>query len=234
MSMFGRTLDGPRLKPASGQARQLVVLCHGYGADGNDLIGLARHWQAALPDAAFASPHAPERCAMAGTGYQWFSLSRIDPQETLRGAEAAAPVLEQFLDAELAKLGLPPDKLALVGFSQGTMMALHVGLRRKAPPAAIVGFSGLLVAPERLPKLGAPAPPVLLAHGEADNVIPAGALLHAAASLGAAGLPVRWHLAPGMGHGIDEMGMALAEDFLRDAFRGRLAQHGPVACSYPR
>ena len=234
MNLFGRTLDGPRLKAAAGETRQLVVLCHGYGADGNDLIGLARHWQASLPHAAFVSPHAPERCAMAGTGFQWFSLSRMDPQETLRGAEAAAPLLNAFLDAELARQGVPPERLALVGFSQGTMMALHVGLRREVLPAAIVGFSGMLVAPERLPAFKGAAPPVLLTHGEADSVIPAGALFHAAGSLGAAGLPVRWHLAPGLGHGIDEVAMALAEHFLAEAFRGRLAQQAPISCSYPR
>ena len=106
------------------------MLCHGYGSDGNDLIGLAPHWRALLPGVAFASPNAPDRCSQSPTGYQWFPLSRLDPQETLKGAEAAAPKLNAFIDAELARLNLPGDRLALVGFSQGTMMSLYVGLRR--------------------------------------------------------------------------------------------------------
>ena len=235
MSLFSRNLDGPRLKAASGETRELVVLCHGFGADGNDLIGLARQWQAALPNAAFVSPHAPERCSMAAMGYQWFPLSRMDPQEMLRGAEAAAPRLNAFLDAELARHEVAPERLALVGFSQGTMMALHVGLSRAIPPAAIVGFSGLLVGAEPLTAVTKPAPPILLTHGETDSVIPAGALFHTAGILGAAGLPVRWHLTPGMGHSIDEVGMMLAEQFLSAAFRGRLACGDvPIAWSYPR
>lgn len=231
-----KTLDGPRLAPRRGPARQLVVLLHGFGADGNDLIGLAQHWQELLPEAAFASPHAPERCTMAGSGYQWFPLSRIDPHETLRGAEAAAPPLSAFLDAELDRVGVGPDRLALVGFSQGTMMALHVGLRRKVAPAAIVGFSGLLVAPERLPAVpDAAAPPVLLLHGDVDEVIPAAALFMSAAALGRAGLPVQWHLGAGLGHGIDPDGLALSGRFLREAFDGRWKpRNQPISAPYPR
>jgi phospholipase/carboxylesterase len=228
------SLDGPRLKPAEGPARQLVVLLHGYGADGNDLIALAQHWQEALPSAAFVSPHAPERCGMGGAGFQWFALSRIDPHETARGAQAAAPALDAFLDSELKRLNLGGEDLALIGFSQGTMMALHVGLRRNIAPAAIVGFSGLLAAPERLPKCDGGAPPILLTHGDEDQVIPAPALFMSAAALGAAGLPVRWHLAQGLGHGIDATAMTLAGRFLSDAFRGKLKQPAPVACRYPR
>ena len=228
-----KTLDGPRLPPVSGTTRQLVVLLHGYGADGNDLIGLARHWQEALPDAAFVSPHAPERCGMAGSGYQWFPLTRVDPHETTRGTEGAAPVLDAFLDAELQRHNLTPDRLALVGFSQGTMMSLHVGLRRKIPPAAIVGFSGMLVAPEKMPAVAANIP-VLLTHGETDQVIPPAALFISAAALGAAGLTVQWHLSPGLGHGIDEVGLTIAAYFLREAFQGRLAAAQPVACTLPR
>ena len=228
------SLDGPRLRPAQGAARQLVVLLHGYGADGKDLIGIAQHWQALLPNTAFVSPHAPERCGAGGAGFQWFPLSRMDPHETARGAEAAAPSLEAFLDAELARHKLSGDNLALVGFSQGTMMALHVGLRRKLPPAAIVGFSGMLAAPEKLPKPSAPQPSILLTHGDEDQVIPAAALFFTAGALGAAGFPVRWHLAQGLGHGIDQDGLALGGLFLSDAFRGKLKQAGPVSSRYPR
>jgi len=233
--MSVRSIDGPRLKPVRAPARQLVVLLHGYGSDGNDLIALGRHWQALLPEAAFVSPHAPEYCAAAGRGYQWFALARIDPQETRAGTEAAAPVLEAFLDAELKRHDLTGERMALVGFSQGTMMALHVGLRRKVPPAAIVGYSGMVTAPERLSKFPRAAPPVFLHHGDEDQVIPAPALFITACSLGAAGLPVQWHLTRGLGHGIDEDGLAMGGRFLDAAFRGRLAATAlPIGCTYPR
>ena len=150
-------IAGPAVMAASGKARQLVVLCHGYGADGNDLIGLAPHWQRLLPDADFVSPHAPQRCD-AGFGYQWFPIARLDPAELMRGVESAAPVLDDFIDEELSRRGLDESRLALVGFSQGTMMSLHVGLRRPRPPAAIIGYSGALAGGDRL-KGGAGGPP---------------------------------------------------------------------------
>lgn len=211
-------LTGPRLDP-QGKPTHLVVLLHGYGADGNDLIGLAEPLRAILPSAAFTSPHAPER-APQGPGHQWFALSRIDPHEMRGGAERAAPALNEYLDAELARLSLDASKLALIGFSQGTMMALHVGLSRKVPPAAIIGFSGVLVAPDAVPTQT--TTPILLAHGDSDTVVPPGALFEAASKLGRSTL-VRWHLSAGMAHGIDEAGLGLAGDFLRDAFAGRLA-----------
>jgi phospholipase/carboxylesterase len=216
-------LDGPRLSPRSGPARQLVVFLHGYGADGNDLIELGRAWQPLLPQAAFVSPHAPEPCGGAPMGRQWFALTFRDPNERWVGVNKAAPVLERFIDAELARHGLPPSALALVGFSQGTMMALHVGLRRAAPPAAIVGYSGLLV----LPPDGNPEsfaaeirsrPPVLLVHGEQDDLIPAQALLQAAQGLAALGVPAQWHLSAGVGHGIDPEGLRHGGEFLARAF----------------
>jgi phospholipase/carboxylesterase len=204
------------------------VLAHGYGADGNDLIGLAPMWQRLLPTAAFVSPNAPRRCD-AGPGYQWFPISRLDPAEMARGVESAAATLENFLEAELARLNLTGDKLALVGFSQGTMMSLHVGLKRSVKPAAIVGYSGMLAdqtlasAPE--------APPILLVHGDADPMIPVGALFASAATLGGAGAAVQWHIARGVGHSIDETGLALGGDFLARAFRGQLARVAPqISC----
>src|SRR4051812_33484680 len=141
-------LNVPRLEPrAGGAARQLVVFLHGYGADGNDLIEIGRAWQGLLPNAAFVSPHAPEPCGQAPTGRQWFALTMREVGERWVGVTKAAPTLERFLDAELARRNLPPSALALVGFSQGTMLALHVGLRRAAAPIAILGYSGLLVVP---------------------------------------------------------------------------------------
>src|SRR5580700_1991699 len=135
--MMAVELDGPRLEPqAGGAARQLVVFLHGYGADGNDLIEIGRAWQPLLPHCAFVSPHAPEPCGEAPVGRQWFALTFRDPNERWIGVNKAAPLLDRFLDAELARRALPPSALALVGFSQGTMMALHVGLRRAIAPRA--------------------------------------------------------------------------------------------------
>ncbi|MEQ1863066.1 MAG: dienelactone hydrolase family protein [Micropepsaceae bacterium] len=216
-------LNGPRLPAASGTADRLIVFVHGYGADGNDLIGLGRHWQRLLPTAAFVSPHAPERCAMSPMGYQWFAITRMQPDEMLKGVERAAPILNAFIDGELARLNLDASKLALVGFSQGTMMSLHIGLRRKVPPAAIVGFSGALPGAEKLPAEIVGRPPVLLVHGDADEMIPVQALHAAVNGLGAAGVPAGWHVSRGTGHGIAPDGLDLAGRFLADAFAGKLA-----------
>lgn len=220
-------LSGPSLPPARGPATHLVVLVHGYGADGQDLIGLAEHWRGLLPTVAFAAPNAPTR-APGSPGYQWFPISRIDPHEMQKGVEVAGPVLDEYLDAELARLGLPPERLALAGFSQGTMLSLQVGLRRKVKPAAIVGFSGLLP--------GAPPdgefPPILLTHGDSDSVIPPQAMFMAANQLGLAGARVQWHLARGMGHGIDPEGLMMAGQFLNLAFSGLLKSSGEAACVY--
>ena len=212
-------LDGPRIAPRSGQAKQLVVFLHGYGADGNDLIDIGRAWQNLLPDAAFVSPHAPRPCGQVPTGREWFPLTFRDPGERWAGVTMAAPGLESFLDAELARLSLPPSALALVGFSQGTMMALHVGLRRPVSPAAIVGYSGMLAVPEDLDPAGFAAqiksrPPMLLVHGEQDPLIPVQALFHAAQSLAALEVPAEWHISPGIGHGIDQEGLRQGGEFL--------------------
>ena len=219
-------LDGPRLSPRSGAARQLVVFLHGYGADGNDLIEIGRAWQQLLPQAAFVSPHAPEPCGQAPVGRQWFALTFRDPNERWVGANKAAPVVERFLDAELARHQLQPSALALVGFSQGTMMALHVGLRRAVSPAAIVGYSGLLVLPpdgnpETLAAEIKSRPPVLLVHGDQDELIPVQALFQGTQALAAMGVPVEWHVSAGVGHGIDQEGLRHGGEFLARAFGGR-------------
>ena len=167
------SLRGPILEPASGgAAQQLVILCHGVGSDGQDLIDLARYYQKVLPDAKFISPDAPFAYDMAPSGYQWFSLQDMSPGAHLAGAQQAAPILDDFIDAQLAGNGLTESELALVGFSQGTMMALHAGLRRPRPPAAIIGFSGSLVAPELLASEASARPPVLLIHGDRDETVP--------------------------------------------------------------
>ena len=210
------TLDGPRAGAAT--PRQLVVLLHGFGADGRDLIGLAQQFAQVLPHAAFVAPHAPEPCVQSAAGRQWFPLFTRDPDERRKGVNKAGPGLDAFLDAELAKHGLDDSKLALVGFSQGTMMALHVGLRRRRPPAAIVGFSGLMVSPEELPPQSAP-PPVLLTHGTQDDVIPVEALFMSAEGLAEAGVPCQWHLATGVAHGIDEGALTHAALMLKAVFK---------------
>jgi phospholipase/carboxylesterase len=212
-------LDGPRLPPRSGTAKNLVVFLHGYGADGNDLIEIGRAWQGLLPNAAFVSPHAPRPCGQAPMGREWFPLTFRDPGERWAGVNMAAPILESFLDAELARHRLPPSALALVGFSQGTMMSLHVGLRRAVPPAAIVGYSGMLVMPEdsepeRFAAEIRSRPPVLLVHGDRDELIPVEALFHAAQSLAALDVPTEWHISSGVGHGIDQEGLRQGGEFL--------------------
>jgi phospholipase/carboxylesterase len=220
-----RSLSGPRLEPLQGPASHLVVLVHGYGSDGNDLIGLAPHWQSQMPGAAFVAPNGPD--PMPGSpGFQWFPISRIDPQEMRKGVDAAGPVLEQFLDEELARLSLGPERLILVGFSQGAMLSLHIGLRRAVPPAAVVSLSGLLPGPA--PKRD-DGPPIFLAHGDADQVVPVQAMLAAAAMLGVAGRAAQWHLAHGVGHGVDPETMALAGGFLGLAYRGLLHRPGPAS-----
>ncbi len=212
-------LDGPRLPPASGgAARQLVVFLHGYGADGNDLIGLGREWAHILPHAAFVSPNAPEPCGVAPMGKQWFNLTFRDPGEMQRGVKQAGPILDAFLTAELERLRLPASALGLVGFSQGTMVALAVGLERQPPPAAIVGYSGALANAEALAERSSSGPAILLVHGDMDEVIPVDAMLMAREQLAQAGLPVEWHMASGVGHGIDATGLKLGGDFLKQAF----------------
>ena len=213
------TLEGPVIEPAAGgPARQLVVLLHGYGADGNDLIEIGREWTTLLPHAAFVAPNAPDRCAQSSFGYEWFPLTFRDPHEYERGVRQAGPGIDAFLDAELGRRGLDDSALALVGFSQGTMLALHVAPRRKAAPAAVVGFSGYLADAQSLKQQVRSRPPVLLIHGDRDDLIPVQALLLAAQGLAAADIPVEWHIAEGLGHGIDARGLALAGDFLRRAF----------------
>ena len=213
-------LDGPRLEPPGGQpAKRLVVFLHGYGADGNDLIDVGRAWQGLMPQAAFVSPHAPNPCGQAPSGREWFPLTFRDPNERWTGVNKAAPDLERFLDAELTRCNLSPSALALVGFSQCTMMALHVGLRRATAPIAIVGYSGLLVVPpdanpEKFAAEIKSRPPVLLVHGDGDDLIPVQALFHASSGLAALEVPVEWHISPGIGHGIDQEGLRHGGEFL--------------------
>lgn len=207
-------LDGPRYGAAVGQARRLVVLLHGLGADGHDLISLAPLLQQRLPQTAFVSPHAPFPCDMAPFGRQWFSFQDRNPEAILGGVRLAAPILNAFLEEELTRHGLSDDRLAVVGFSQGTILALYVALRRERPCAGVLGYSGALIGAEHLSEEIKSRPPVLLVHGSADEIVPVQSLPAAVAALKANGVPVGSETRPGLGHGIDDRGLQLGIDFL--------------------
>jgi phospholipase/carboxylesterase len=210
-------LSGPSRPPVSGGTpSRLVILLHGLGADGNDLIGLAPYWARLLPTAEFLSPNAPFPCDMAPYGYQWYSSQDRSPEAALAGVRAAAPILDAFIDEALAKRGVEESDLALVGFSQGTVMSLYVGLRRDKPLAGIVGYSGRLLAPELLAGELRSRPKTLLVHGTEDPLIPYTALAEAEAALKAAGVPVDTVTSFGIGHSIDEEGLRRGGQFLRD------------------
>jgi phospholipase/carboxylesterase len=214
-------LSGPSRPPASGgKPHRLVILLHGLGADGNDLIGLAPYWARLLPDAEFLSPNAPFPCDMAPYGYQWFSSQDRSPEAVLGGVRAAAPILDAFIDEALEERGLGGRDLALVGFSQGTMMSLFVGLRRAAPVAGIVGFSGRLLAPELLAGELRSRPPILLVHGTEDPLVPYSSLGAAESTLKAAGVPVETVTSVGIGHSINDQGLRRGGQFLKNVLGG--------------
>lgn len=202
--------------PVSGAApKSLVVLLHGYGSNAEDLMGLVPYWRDGLPDTGFLAPNAPEPCPGVPFGRQWWGFADRSPEARGQGIRQAAAILNGFLDQVLEQQELGDGRLALVGFSQGTMMALHVGTRRPQPPAGIVGFSGALVDPESLASEARSKPPVLLIHGDADTMVPPTALPQAAAALTGIGLEVETHIAPGLGHSIDEAGLRLGAQFLQ-------------------
>jgi phospholipase/carboxylesterase len=210
-------LSGPSRPPASsGAPHRLVILLHGLGADGNDLIGLVPYWARLLPTAEFIAPNAPFPCDMASYGYQWFSSQNRNPEAALAGVRAAAPILDAFIDNALQRRGLSESDLALVGFSQGTMMSLFVGLRRSRPVAGIVGFSGRLLAAELLADELCSRPRILLVHGTDDPVVPYASLAAAEAALNAAGVPVETSTSVGIGHSIDDQGLRRGGRFLAE------------------
>jgi phospholipase/carboxylesterase len=212
-------LDGPSHGPhAGGKPGHLAILLHGYGADGNDLIGLAPVLAPLMPDVVFHAPNAPYPCEGNPMGFQWFGISRLDREVAAAGVRSAAPYAEAFLDDTMARHGLDESKTVLIGFSQGTMMALHVGLRRKNPLAGIVGFSGMLAAPGALGSEIRSKPPVLLVHGDSDEMLPAMLTQRAAQTLQENGVEVGVHIAKGVGHGIDQTGLSHAARFLVNAF----------------
>jgi phospholipase/carboxylesterase len=215
-------LSGPSRPPAAGgKPRRLVILLHGLGADGNDLIGLAPYWAPLLPDAEFLSPNAPFPCDVAPGGYQWFSSQDRSPPAVLAGVRAAAPILDAFLDEALAERGLGGGDLALAGFSQGTMMSLFVGLRREQRLAGILGYSGRLLAPELLANELRSRPPVLLVHGTEDPLVPYQSLDAAKNVLAALGVSTQTLTCPGIGHSIDEQGLRRGGQFLKEVLTAR-------------
>jgi phospholipase/carboxylesterase len=211
-------ISGPSFGPAAGgRVQQLVILLHGYGADGNDLLGLAPHWARLLPNAEFLAPHAPFPCEMSPYGRQWFGFEGRNPGMILGEAQTAAAIVNGFIDAALAERRLTEDRLALVGFSQGTMMALHVAPRRTRPVGAVLGYSGALIAPDLLVDELRSRPKVLLIHGTADPVVPYQSLAAAQAALTAAKIAVRVETRPGLAHAIDEEGLRMGGEFLAAA-----------------
>jgi phospholipase/carboxylesterase len=214
-------LSGPSRPPASGgKPKQLVILLHGLGADGSDLIGLAPYWAQLLPEAEFVSPNAPFPCDMGPYGHQWFSVQDRTPATVLAGVRAAAPILDAFIEDALTERRLEPGSLAIAGFSQGTMMSLFVGLRRPEPVAGIIGYSGRLLAPELLSSELRSRPRVLLVHGTDDPVVPYASLADAEAGLRAAGIAVESLTCAGIGHSIDEDGLRRGGEFLKDVLAG--------------
>lgn len=208
-------LNGPELAPKRGSVKQLVIFLHGYGSNGDDLIGLAPLMRDALPDAQFLSPNAPTPCGMGGPGFEWFQLMDRSAPARLAGTQAAAPVLDAYITAQCERFGLAERDIALVGFSQGTMMALHVAPRRERALAGVVGFSGMLAG--GVDGIRA-KPPICLIHGAYDDVVPFEAMSMAEQALSEAGLTVETHARPHLPHSIDPEGIAIANAFLQRCF----------------
>lgn len=212
-----RELKFDRKGPETAEA--LVVFLHGYGADGADLLGLADVLGPHLPGVAFMAPDAPERCVGGGFGYQWFPIPWLDgsPQAAAEaGLDAAAGDLNAFLDARLAEEGLAPERLVLIGFSQGAMMGLHVAPRRPQAVAGVVAISGRLLRPEALAAEAVVKPPVLLMHGDQDPVVPFEDMGRAGDALVRAGFPTYGHVMKGTGHGIAPDGLGVTLQFLKE------------------
>ncbi len=207
-------LPGPISLPDSGTIKSVVVFIHGYGASGSDLIGLSKCWRS-LQDTLFIAPDAPEPCEINPSfGRQWFSMSDVSIPSIEQKITSNTPLLHSFLDYILEKTHIDSQSLSLVGFSQGTLMALHVGLRRKDPIGAIIGYSGALAFAHTLPEEVTNKPEVLLVHGDADQIVPVSMLHDAVKGLKDAGLDPKWHICEGVEHYINHTGLALGEKTL--------------------
>lgn len=208
-----------RRNPHNGKsATGLVVFLHGYGADGQDLLSLSDYWKDDLPSIAYAAPDAPFPCEMSPMGRQWFGLQDRRPEILLEGTRKAAQYLNEYLDDLMASYQMEERQIALVGFSQGTMMALHVGLRRTKPFAGILGYSGALIASSLLAQEMKNQSNILLIHGTADEIVPIEAMQAASQALGAAGLKPNTITRPGLGHSIDMEGLMAGKQFLVRSF----------------
>lgn len=214
-AMPSPSLTGPEIAPASGTVKHVVIFLHGVGSNGDDLIELGHMVKDALPDTQFLSPNGVQPFDQAPFGYQWFSLRDRSMPAMHAGVEQAVPAVNAYIDEVKARFNVDDSQIALVGFSQGTMTALYVGLRRADPLAAIVGFSGAMLGGEALTKN---ATPVCLIHGELDEVVPFAALAHAKAHLDKAGIAAETHARPNLGHSIDGEGLEEAVRFMRQCF----------------
>jgi phospholipase/carboxylesterase len=215
-----RVLNAGRKEALSGETRSAVIFLHGYGANGADLLGLADPLSEHMPDTMFIAPDAPEACAGAPFGFQWFPIPWIDgssEEESRQGLYRAAEDLNAFLDAVMVDEDLLPEQVMLFGFSQGTMMSLHVAPRREDPVAGICAFSGRLLEPELLADEAECRPAVLLVHGDQDDVVPVQSLPQAAEALQEAGWKeVYAHIMDGTAHGIAPDGLSVALAFMRE------------------
>jgi phospholipase/carboxylesterase len=213
-------IKGPMAAPASGRDPQsMVILLHGYGSNGADLMGLVPYWRASLPDTVFMAPNAPETCPGAPGGYQWWPLADLGRESRAAGVRQAAPLVNAFIDMHRTFYDLPNSKVALVGFSQGTMMALHIGPRRSEALAGIVGYSGMLADAEALQTEVRSRPPLLLIHGDDDQMVPFEAMGQAEVQCKRLGFEVNTYVARGLGHTIDEAGLRSGGDFLARVLR---------------
>ena len=218
---MSKIVNGSSLQPLSGNnPKQILLLLHGYGSSGADLISMAPHWQRDLPDALFLAPNAPQRLSNLSSSYQWWPLSAFTPLALASGAASAAPAIDAFIERKLTQYGLTEANLAIVGFSQGTMMALHVGLRRSRQVAAIIGYSGMLTGGHELSHMPITKPPVLLVHGSADPIVPVAALHAAKTELEHSGIDVTAHVSPGVGHTVDPVGLRMGGEFVAKALTG--------------
>jgi len=222
--MVAFALDGPRQGPANGSApTSLAILLHGVGSDGNDLMGLVPHWANLLPGTEFVSPHAPYPYDMADQGRQWFSIGDSSVEAMLEGIEKATIILQKFIEEELSRTRVNASRLVLVGFSQGTMMGLHLGLCANLPMAGILGYSGRMIAGPGARKNTSSRLPVMLIHGDRDELVPVTSMLEAVQELSSHGALVQWHICAGLGHSIDQKGLMFGGKFLRDCVTGMAA-----------
>ena len=214
-------LDGPRRRPANGaNATSLAVLLHGVGSDGNDLIGLVPHWADLLPGTEFVSPHGPYPYDMAPQGRQWFSIHDVSPEVMFSGVMEAAVVLKKFLHSELARTGLPPERIVLVGFSQGTMMSLYTALCGEILFGGVLGYSGRMIFNPSGSLAIKSRPPTMLIHGDSDDLVPVTSMLESVRELSSNNILAQWHICQGLGHSIDQQGLAIGGRFLRDCLSG--------------